>query len=204
MLTPGATKSIATKIHAQRGMIFPLACVGLLVVLLVPLPPPVLDLLLVLNLTLSVIILVTTISIETPREFAVFPSLLLAITLFRLVLNVATTRLILSGDGTEWSAGQVVQTFSHLVTSGSVAVGAIIFLIIFVIQFVVITKGGARISEVAARFVLDAMPGKQMAIDADVNAGLITHQQAHERREQVARESDSSSALDGGGTFRRV
>ncbi len=165
--------SLASRVHANRGMIFPLACVSLLLVLLIPLPPAVLDLLLVLNLTLSVIILVTAIYIRSPREFAVFPSLLLAVTLFRLVLNVATTRLILSGPGTEWSAGQVVRTFSHLVTSGSVTVGAIIFLIIFVIQFVVITKGGGRISEVAARFVLDALPGKQMAIDADVNAGLI-------------------------------
>jgi len=203
MTTPTRANSIATKIHAGRGLIFPLACVGLLLVLLVPLPPAVLDLLLVLNLTLSVIILVTTIYIQTPREFAVFPSVLLAITLFRLVLNVATTRLILSGDGSEYSAGQVVRTFSHMVTSGSVTVGAIIFLIIFVIQFVVITKGGSRIAEVAARFVLDAMPGKQMAIDADVNAGLITHQQAHERREQIAREADFYSAMEGGGKFVR-
>ncbi len=203
MALVNGTTSIASRIHAQRGMLFPLACVALLLVLLIPLPAPVLDLLLVLNLTLSVIMLVTTIHIQSPREFAVFPSLLLAITLFRLVLNVATTRLILSGDGTEWSAGQVVGTFSGLVTSGSVAVGAIIFAIIFVIQFVVITKGGARISEVAARFELDAMPGKQMAIDADVNAGLITHQQAHERREQVAREADFYSAMEGGGKFVR-
>jgi flagellar biosynthesis protein FlhA len=197
------TNSIATRIHAQRGLLFPLACVALLLVLLIPLPASLLDLLLVLNLTLSVIMLVTTIHIQSPREFAVFPSLLLGITLFRLVLNVATTRLILSGDGTMWSAGQVVGTFSDLVTHGSVAVGAIIFAIIFIIQFVVITKGGARISEVAARFELDAMPGKQMAIDADVNAGLITHQQAHERREQVAREADFYSAMEGGGKFVR-
>ncbi len=198
-----SSNSFAGRLHANRGMIFPLACVSLLLVLLIPLPPAVLDLLLVLNLTLSVIILVTAIYIRSPREFAVFPSLLLSITLFRLVLNVATTRLILSGPGTEWSAGQVVRTFSHLVTNESVAVGAIIFLIIFVIQFVVITKGGSRISEVAARFVLDALPGKQMAIDADVNAGLITQQQAHEEREKVSREADFYAAMDGAGKFVR-
>src|SRR5580765_1278657 len=148
MALSSGTNSFATRIHAHRGMVFPLACVALLLVLLIPLPAPVLDLLLVLNLTLSVIMLVTTIHIQSPREFAVFPSLLLAITLFRLVLNVATTRLILSGDGSPSSAGQVVRTFSHFVTSGSVPVGAIIFCIIFVIQFVVISKGGSRISEV--------------------------------------------------------
>lgn len=197
------TTSLTAALHANRGMIFPIACVGLLLVLLVPLPAAVLDLLLVLNLTLSIIILVTTIYVSSPREFAVFPSLLLAITLFRLVLNVATTRLILGGDGSEDSAGQVVQTFSHFVTSGSVAVGAILFLIIFVIQFVVITKGGSRISEVAARFVLDALPGKQMAIDADLNAGVITRQEAHERRDAIAREADFYSAMDGAGKFVR-
>jgi flagellar biosynthesis protein FlhA len=184
-------------------MHFSLGCVSLLLVLLIPLPPQVLDFLLVLNLALSVVILVTTMYISSPREFAVFPSLLLAITLFRLVLNVATTRLVLSGGGTESSAGEVVRAFSQLVTGDSVAVGAIIFLIIFVIQFVVITKGGSRISEVAARFVLDAMPGKQMAIDADVNAGVITQQQAQERRQAVAREAEFYSSMDGAGKFVR-
>src|SRR3954468_9003733 len=153
---------IIQRIHANRGLIFPLACISLLLVLLIPLPPSVLDLLLIANLTLSVLILVTTIYVRSPLEFAVLPSILLAITLFRLVLNVATTRLILSGNGSDSSAGDVVRTFSHFVTAGSVTVGAILFLIIFVIQFVVITKGGSRISEVAARFMLDAMPGKQM------------------------------------------
>src|SRR5688572_1704813 len=198
----GKTSTFA-RVRAHRGMIFPIACVSLLLVLLIPLPPGVLDFLLVLNLTLSVVILVTTIYVQSPREFAVFPSLLLAITLFRLVLNVATTRLILSGDGTESSAGEVVRTFSHFVTSGSVVVGAIIFLIIFVIQFVVISKGGSRISEVAARFELDSLPGKQMAIDADVNAGLITQQQAQERRKEVAQQADFYAAMDGAGKFVR-
>ena len=202
-LSATTTTSAFDRLRAHRGMIFPVACVSLLLVLLIPLPTAVLDFLLVLNLTLSVVILVTTIYVQSPREFQVFPSLLLAITLFRLVLNVATTRLILSGDGTESSAGEVVRTFSHFVTSGSVTVGAIIFLIIFVIQFVVISKGGSRISEVAARFELDALPGKQMAIDADVNAGLITQQQAQERRKEVAQQADFYAAMEGAGKFVR-
>src|SRR5437763_385322 len=135
MAIAAGSSSMLRKAHANRGMIFPLACVSLLLVLLIPLPPGVLDLLLLTNLTLSVLILVTTIYVRSPLEFAVLPSILLAITLFRLVLNVATTRLILSGVGTESSAGEVVRTFSHFVTAGSVTVGAILFLIIFVIQF---------------------------------------------------------------------
>src|SRR5678816_4169513 len=136
------------KLHANRGMIFPVAFIGLLVVILVPLPPFVLDFLLVVNITLSVIVLVTTIYVKSPLEFAVLPSLLLAVTLFRLVLNVATTRLILTaGDrfadptSAMHGAGEVVNTFASMVTAGSLAVGIIIFVIIFVIQFVVITKG---------------------------------------------------------------
>ena len=171
-----------------------MAFIGLLLVILVPLPTSVLDLLLVCNITLSVIVLVTTIYVQSPLEFAVFPSLLLAVTLFRLVLNVATTRLILTAGGDPdhrrmHAAGEVVNTFSEFVTRGSLAVGIIIFIIIFVIQFVVITKGSGRISEVAARFTLDAMPGKQMAIDADLNAGNITEPQARERREAIAQRS---------------
>jgi len=197
-----APTPILQKLHANRGLIFPLACVSLLLVLLIPLPPSVLDLLLITNLTLSVLILMTTIFVQSPLEFAALPSILLAITLFRLVLNVATTRLILGGS-TDSAAGEVVRTFSHLVTSDSVTVGAIIFLIIFVIQFVVITKGGSRISEVAARFMLDAMPGKQMAIDADLSQGVITQRQAHDRREAIAREADFYAAMDGAGKFVR-
>src|SRR5688572_24386376 len=142
-----ASNPIVLKVHANRGMIFPVSLIGLLVVILVPLPTPALDFLLVCNITLSVIILVTTVYVKSPLEFAVFPSLLLAVTLFRLVLNVATTRLILTaGDryGTPeeaiHGAGGVVEAFSSLVTGGSLAVGIIIFVIIFIIQFIVITK----------------------------------------------------------------
>lgn len=205
-----AANPIFQKVLENRGMIFPLACVVLLLVILVPLPTPVLDLLLMINLTLSVIVLVTTIYVRSPLEFAVFPSLLLAVTLFRLVLNVATTRLVLTaGDRypdpatAVQGAGEVVRAFSSFVTSGSLAVGIIIFVIIFVIQFVVITKGATRISEVAARFTLDAMPGKQMAIDADLNAGVINEPEARRRRETIAQEADFYGAMDGASKFVR-
>jgi flagellar biosynthesis protein FlhA len=198
-----ASNPFLIRIHENRGMLFPLAFIGLLGVILVPLPTQVLDLLLVCNITLSVIILVTTIYVRSPLEFAVLPSLLLAITLFRLVLNVAVTRLILTGAGTTNAAGEVVQTFSEFVTAGSIAVGVIIFTIIVVIQFVVITKGATRISEVAARFTLDAMPGKQMAIDADLNAGNITEPQARARREAIGQEADFYGAMDGASKFVR-
>ena len=173
-----ATNPILARLYENRGMLFPMALITLLMVILIPLPTPVLDLLLTLNITLSVVVLVTTIYVKSPLELAVFPSLLLAITLFRLVLNVATTRLILTNIGGTAAAGEVVQTFADFVTRGSLAVGIIIFVIIVVIQFVVITKGAMRIGEVAARFTLDAMPGKQMAIDADLNGGHINEQQA--------------------------
>jgi len=202
-----ATNPLFVKLHQNRGLLFPCALIALLVVILVPLPQFVLDLLLVLNITLSVIVLVTTVYVQSPLEFAVFPSLLLAVTLFRLVLNIATTRLILtaSGDPTRalHAAGEVINTFAEFVTTGSLAVGVIIFLIIFIIQFVVITKGSGRISEVAARFTLDAMPGKQMAIDADLNAGLITEPQARERRDAISREADFYGAMDGASKFVR-
>ncbi|HEX8342450.1 MAG TPA: flagellar biosynthesis protein FlhA, partial [Tepidisphaeraceae bacterium] len=177
---------------------------------LVPLPVKVLDFLLVLNLTISVVVLVTVIYVKSPLEFAVFPSLLLAVTLFRLVLNVATTRLILgAGDGgvsveqAHHAAGDVVHAFASFVTGDKLAVGIIIFLIIFIIQFVVITKGATRISEVAARFTLDAMPGKQMAIDADLNAGIINDVEARRRREAIAQEADFYGAMDGSSKFVR-
>jgi flagellar biosynthesis protein FlhA len=195
------------KLHANRGMIFPIAFIALLAVLLVPLPPFILDLLLVLNITISIIVLVTTIYIKSPLEFAVFPSLLLAVTLFRLVLNVATTRLILTASGDPQTAmhaaGEVVLRFSEFVTGDKIVVGVIIFIIIFIIQFVVITKGATRISEVAARFTLDAMPGKQMAIDADLNSGNITEPEARKRRDAIHQEADFYGAMDGASKFVR-
>ncbi|MEM6315287.1 MAG: FHIPEP family type III secretion protein, partial [Planctomycetota bacterium] len=201
---------LVLKANAHRGMVFPLALVGLLLVFLVPLPTAILDLLLTVNVTLSVVLLVSVIYAKSPLELAVFPSFLLAVTLFRLVLNVATTRLILTaGDGAAspesatGAAGNVIETFSSFVTAGSLTVGLIIFVIIFIIQFVVITKGATRISEVAARFTLDAMPGKQMAIDADLNAGAIDEAEARDRRETIAQEADFYGAMDGASKFVR-
>src|SRR6266550_7697490 len=186
------------------------AAIALLMVILIPLPPTVLDFLLVLNLTLSAVVLITTIYVQSPLEFSVFPSLLLGVTLFRLVLNAATTRLILTaGDRFPTpelamaGAGHVVMAFRKFVSGNSLAVGVIIFIIIVVIQFVVITKGATRIAEVAARFTLDAMPGKQMAIDADLNAGVIQEAEARRRREAIAQEADFYGAMDGASKFVR-
>ena len=156
---------------------------GILTVLLVPLPAVLLDFLLTINLTLSLLLLLVAMYMQRPLEFSVFPSLLLITTLYRLSLNVAATRLILlhGGEGPA-AAGRVIQAFGDFVVGGNFVVGIVVFLILVVIQFVVITKGAGRIAEVAARFTLDAMPGKQMAIDADLNAGLIDEHEARKRR----------------------
>jgi flagellar biosynthesis protein FlhA len=176
------------------------ACViGILVVLVIPVPTWTLDILLTLNISVSVVILLATIYLQRSVEFAVFPSLLLILTLFRLSLNVASTRLILS----QGYAGHVIEAFGNFVTSGSYVVGTVIFVILVVIQFVVITRGSQRISEVAARFTLDAMPGKQMGVDADLNAGLITEAQARARRRDIEQEADFYGAMDGATKFVR-
>jgi len=175
------------------------ALLGLLVVLLVPLPTLILDMLLALNLSLTLIILLITLAAKQPLDFSVFPSILLISTLYRLALNVATTRLILLNG----NAGIIVETFGKVVVGGNLVVGLVIFLILVVIQFVVITKGASRISEVAARFVLDALPGKQMAIDAEMNAGLINEQEARRRRESLVRETEFHGAMDGASKFVR-
>jgi len=173
--------------------------VMILTVLVIPIPTWTLDLLLSINISVSVIILLSTIYLRNPVEFAVFPSMLLMLTLFRLSLNVASTRLILSNA----EAGSVIDSFGIFVTSGNYIVGIIIFSILVIIQFVVITKGAGRISEVAARFTLDAMPGKQMGVDADLNAGLIDEAQARERRSNIEREADFYGAMDGATKFVR-
>ena len=162
--------------------------------LIIPIPPELLDILLVMNLSLSVVILVVTMNISEALEFSIFPSLLLITTLFRLGMNVSSTRLILSRGG---YAGQVIAAFSELITAGNVVIGFIIFVIIVMVQLIVITKGAERVSEVAARFTLDAMPGKQMAIDADLNTGLIDEKEARSRRNKIQRESDFYGAMDG-------
>lgn len=184
---------------AQRGIILPIAVLALLLVILIPLPNAVMDLLLLINITLSGIVLLTVMYMEGPLSFSSFPSLLLGLTLYRLVLNVATTRLIL----TRADAGIVVETFGGFVAQGSLAVAVVIFAIIVVIQFVVITKGATRIAEVAARFTLDGMPGKQMAVDADLNAGTISDEDARRRRSEITREADFYGAMDGASKFVR-
>jgi flagellar biosynthesis protein FlhA len=180
------------------------AVLGVLAVMLIPLPPLLLDLLLTGNLALSLLTLLIGMYILRPLDFSVFPSLLLLLTLFRLSLNVASTRLILlRGSEGAYAAGQVIHAFGLFVVGGSYVVGAVVFLILVVIQFVVITKGAGRIAEVAARFTLDAMPGKQLAIDADLNAGLINETDARARRREIAREADFYGAMDGASKFVR-
>lgn len=188
-----------------RDLVLPLGIIACLVVILMPLPPALMDLLLATNITVSVIILLTTVYVATPLEFSVFPTLLLATTLARLVLNVATTRLILTGADTRGmnAAGGVIQSFGEFVAGDRIEVGLIIFVIIVLIQFIVITKGATRISEVAARFALDGMPGRQMAIDADLNAGLIDEKQAQGRREEISAQADFYGAMDGASKFVR-
>jgi flagellar biosynthesis protein FlhA len=178
---------------------------AVLIVLFVPVPTHIMDVLLITNITLSALIMITVMYVKEPLQFSVFPSVLLGTTVFRLVLNIATTRLILSNAGTMKmeAAGTVIKTFAEFVASGSVAIGFIIFVIIMIVQFIVITKGATRIAEVGARFALDAMPGKQMAIDADLNAGLITNEQALLRRELIAKEADFYGAMDGASKFVR-
>jgi flagellar biosynthesis protein FlhA len=195
-------------LREYRGLFVPVGFVSLLVVLLVPLAPWLMDVLICLNISLAVIILLTTIYMDQPLDFSVFPSLLLGTTLLRLVLNIASTRLILStkaGSPEEAvnSAGHVIAAFGNFVAGESLFVGVVLFLILVIVQFVVITKGATRISEVAARFTLDAMPGKQMAIDSDLNAGVIDEGEARRRREQIRQEADFFGAMDGASKFVR-
>ena len=171
-----------------------LMVVVIVLFLVIPLTAPVLDVMIVLNISLSIMILMITMSISEPLEFSIFPSLLLVTTLFRLGLNVSSTRLILRDGG---QAGVVIKAFGNLITQGNLVIGILIFLIIVLVQFIVITKGAERVSEVAARFTLDAMPGKQMAIDADLNSGLIDEKEARQRRYKIQKEADFYGAMDG-------
>lgn len=174
-----------------------IAVIMVVVMMVIPLPPEMLSVLLIFNISLSLTILLVAMNTREPLEFSIFPSLLLLTTLFRLALNVSTTRSIL-GDA---EAGQVIETFGEFVVQGSTVVGFVVFLILVIIQFIVITKGSERVAEVAARFTLDAMPGKQMSIDADLNAGLISDQQARDRREKIEQEADFYGAMDGASKF---
>ncbi len=182
----------------------PVLVVVMLAMVVLPLPPVMLDLLFTFNISLSLIVLLAVVYTARPLEFAVFPTVLLIATLLRLALNIASTRVVLLNghEGTD-AAGKVIEAFGDFVVGGNYAVGLVVFAILVIINFVVVTKGGGRISEVSARFTLDAMPGKQMAIDADLNAGQITQEEAHQRRQDVGREADFYGAMDGASKFVR-
>jgi len=208
--TSGTIEKVVGLATRHRGLILPVVAAGLVFVIIVPLPPALMDVMLAANLALAALVLLTVVYASRPVDFSVFPAVLLLATLLRLVLNVASTRLILTaGRGgadaaaARFAAGKVIWSFSQFVTSGSLAAGVMVLAIIIVIQFVVVTKGAARISEVAARFTLDAMPGKQMAIDSELSGGLITEKQARSRRENVSREADFYGAMDGASKFLR-
>ncbi len=179
------------KLLTNVVVVFVVMVIGLIII---PLPPFFLDFMFIISISISLMILITTMFIKGPLEFSIFPSLLLITTLLRLALNISSTRLILSNGG---EAGQIIATFGSFVLGGNAIVGFIVFIIIVIVQFVVITKGAERIAEVAARFTLDAMPGKQMAIDADLSSGLINEQEAKERRKNIQRESEFFGAMDG-------
>jgi flagellar biosynthesis protein FlhA len=186
------------------GLGTPVLLFMMLVMMVLPLPPLMLDLLFTFNIALAMIVLLASVYSARPLDFAVFPTVLLIATLLRLALNVASTRVVLlEGHAGTDAAGRVIQAFGEFVVGGSYTVGLVVFAILVIINFVVVTKGAGRISEVTARFTLDAMPGKQMAIDADLNAGLITQDQALQRREDVSREADFYGAMDGASKFVR-
>lgn len=188
----------------RSGLGIPILVVSILAMMILPLPPFLLDVLLTFNIAFSLIILLVSVYIVRPLDFSVFPTILLLTTLLRLSLNVASTRVILlNGHNGTHAAGQVIESFGEVVIGGNYAVGLIIFFILLIINFVVVTKGAGRISEVSARFTLDALPGKQMAIDADLNAGLINQDEAKRRRSEVTQESDFYGSMDGASKFVR-
>ncbi len=192
-------ESMLQKLSSRSDVLLAVGFIGIIAVLIIPIPTMMLDFALAFNITFSIVILLTTLYIKKPLELSVFPGMLLVVTLLRLSLNVASTRLILG----EAYAGEVINSFGNFVVQGNYVVGFIVFIILVIIQFVVITKGAGRISEVSARFTLDAMPGKQMAIDADLNAGILSEEDARNRRQEIAREADFYGAMDGASKFVR-
>src|ERR1700761_1503320 len=203
--TPATTATMPTMRELIRpGFGVPIGVLAVLAMIVLPLPPMALDILFTFNIALSIVIMMSVFYVSRPVEFGVFPTVLLVATLLRLALNVASTRVVLlhghSGPG---AAGRVIQSFGEFVIGGNFAVGVVVFIILTIINFVVVTKGAGRISEVSARFTLDAMPGKQMAIDADLNAGLITQDEARARRLEVRSEADFYGSMDGASKFVR-
>lgn len=197
--------TLLERLGKNPDLLIALGLVGILSVMIVPMPPLVIDLLMTVSIASSIVMLLTAVYVKRALDFSVFPSLLLILTLFRLALNVATTRVILlrgSELGTG-AAGEIIRAFGEFVVGGNYAVGIVVFIILVIINFIVITKGAGRVAEVAARFTLDAMPGKQMAIDADLNAGLINEAEARRRRSEIAQEADFYGAMDGSSKFVR-
>ena len=192
-----------TKTESRKSdVIVPLAIIGIVLMMVLPLPAALLDVLIACSLALGIGIFLTALFIEDVLEFSAFPSFVLIATLLRLSLNVASTRLILlhGGEGAG-AAGSVIEAFGRFVVEGNVLVGLVVFLILVIINFVVVTKGAGRVAEVSARFTLDAMPGKQMSVDADLSSGQITSDQAKTRRKKLEREADFYGAMDGAGKF---
>jgi flagellar biosynthesis protein FlhA len=198
--TPGSSFGSLMRV----GVGVPVGLIAILAMMILPLPPFMLDVLFTFNIALSLVIVMAVFQVRRPLEFAIFPTVLLLVTILRLALNVASTRVVLlhGHEGTH-AAGRVIAAFGEFVIGGNYAVGVVVFIILTIINFVVVTKGAGRVSEVSARFALDAMPGKQMAIDADLNAGIITQEQARERRTEVRAESDFYGSMDGASKFVR-
>jgi len=199
---PGRMTGIA--LNLRDGAAAPLVVIAMLAMVIVPLAPLVLDGLFTINIALSLVVMLAVVYVKRPLEFSIFPSVLLMITLLRLALNVASTRVVLlHGHEGPGAAGHVIESFGQFVVGGSYAVGIVVFAILTIVNFVVVTKGAGRISEVSARFILDALPGKQMAIDADLNAGLLTREDAKARRQEVREEADFYGSMDGASKFVR-
>src|ERR1700741_1371346 len=205
MATATNTSSMPTMRDLIRtGIGVPVGVLAVLSMVVLPLPPMILDVLFTFNIALSLVIVMAVFYVARPVEFGVFPTILLLATLLRLALNVASTRVVLlNGHSGPQAAGHVIQSFGEFVIGGNFAVGVVVFIILTIINFVVVTKGAGRISEVSARFTLDAMPGKQMAFDADLNAGLITQDEARTRRAEVRAEADFYGSMDGASKFVR-
>src|SRR5882724_6837014 len=200
-ITPVPT-SLASRFGNVADLSVPLAVLGIVLAMIAPLPSFLLDVLISANITISVVVLLVSMYITRPVEFSVFPTSLLLLTLFRLALNISSSRLILlHGNAGTRAAGQVIEAFGNFVVGGNYIVGVVIFLVLIAIQYVVINHGAVRISEVTARFTLDALPGKQMSIDADLNAGLIDENEARTRRKNLAAEAEFYGAMDGASRF---
>ena len=201
-LTRSSTSLTGSVSDILKSGILPLGIIVLVAMMVLPLPVFLLDVFFVSNILISLVILMVAMHTFRPLDFSSFPNLLLIATVLRLALNVASTRVVLGqGHTGNDAAGQIIEAFGNFIVSGNYAVGILVFIILVIINLVVITKGAGRVSEVSARFTLDAMPGKQMAIDADLNAGVLTAEEATNRREEIAREADFYGSMDGASKF---